>query len=112
MALEEFNHFFGEAKLTTEKRNDLDDSEFGIPELRKYPLHDEKHVISAVTYFGKAEDKYKPELARRIVKRAKELNIEWYQWFDKDKSMSGYLKDLSESDQKAYRNQSNKSSDK
>lgn len=108
MALEEFNHFFGEAKLTTEKRNDLDDSQFGIPELRKYPLYDKQHVLSAVTYFGKAEAKYKPELARRIVKRAKELNIEWYQWFDPGKSMSGYLKDLSKSDQQAYNNQTKK----
>ena len=106
--MEEFKHFFGEAKLTTEKRNDLDDSEFGIPELRKYPLYDKQHVLSAVTYFGKAESKYKPELARRIVKRAKELNIEWYQWFDTGKSMSGYLKDLSKSDQQAYNNQANK----
>ena len=104
MALEEFNHFFGEAKLTTEKRNDLDDSQFGIPEERKYPLYDKAHVISAVTYFGKAEDKYKPELARRIVKRAKELNIEWCQWFDEGKSMYGYLKYLSKADQKAFDN--------
>lgn len=108
MALEEFNHFFGEAKLTTEKRNDLDDSEFGIPELRKYPLYDKQHVLSAVTYFGKAEARYKPELARRIVKRAKDLNIEWYQWFDNDKAMSGYLKHLSKSDQDAYKNHGTK----
>ena len=108
MALEEFNHFFGEAELTTEKRNKLDDSEFGIPEERKYPLYDKQHVLSAVTYFGKAEAKYKPELARRIVKRAKELNIEWYQWFDSGKSMSGYLKDLPKSYQNEYKNHSDK----
>lgn len=104
MALEEFNHFFGEAKITTEEKNELDDSQFGIPEERKYPLHDKPHVISAVTYFGKAEDKYKPELARRIVARAKELNMEWCQWFDKGKSMYGYLKYLSKADQKAFDN--------
>lgn len=80
MALNEFEHFFCEAKLSTKARKKLDDSEFGIPELRKYPLTDKKHVLQAVRFFNKAEEKYKPELARRIVKRAKELDMEWENW--------------------------------
>lgn len=69
-----------EAKLSTKARNKLDDEQFGIPELRKYPLTDRKHVLQAVRFFNKAEEKYKPELARNIVKRAKELNMDWENW--------------------------------
>ena len=69
-----------EAKLTTKDRNDLDDNQFGIPELRKYPLTDEKHVLQAVRFFNKAPDEYKEELARNIVNRAKQLNMDWEKW--------------------------------
>lgn len=102
MALDEFMHFFTEEKISTKERNKLDESQFGIPELRKYPLTDEKHVLQAVRFFNKAEEKYKPELARRIVKRAKELNMTWTQWFNHDGCMHKYRKDLSKEDQKYY----------
>lgn len=80
MALEEFDHFFAEAKLSSKERNKLDDEQFGIPSLRKYPLTDEKHVLQAVRFFNKAPEEHKPELARNIVKRAKELDMEWEKW--------------------------------
>ena len=102
MALDEFMHFFTEEKISTKERNKLDESQFGIPELRKYPLTDEKHVLQAVRFFNKAEEKYKPELARRIVKRAKELNMTWTQWFNHDGCMHKYRKDLSKEDQTFY----------
>lgn len=66
---------FSEAKLSAKERNQLDDSEFGIPELRKYPLTDKTHVLLAIKFFGKADEKYKPELARRIFAKMKEYNI-------------------------------------
>ena len=34
-----------EDSMSTKERNSLDNSEFGIPELRKYPLHDKKHTL-------------------------------------------------------------------
>jgi len=33
-----------EEKLSTKERNQLPDSEFGIPSLRKYPLHTREQV--------------------------------------------------------------------
>ena len=102
MALDEFAHFFTEAKLSSKQRNKLDDSQFGIPELRKYPLTDEKHVLQAVRFFNKAEEKYKPRLARRIVKRAKELDMEWENWdvlkpyLSKGKHIKEYAESLSD----------------
>ena len=57
---------FKEAKLSTKERNKLDDSEFGIPELRKYPLTDRTHVLLAIRYLKKAEEQYKPALAKNF----------------------------------------------
>lgn len=69
-----------EAKLSTKERNKLDDSEFGIPELRKYPLTDKKHVRSAVSYFHKAPRKYKVKLAKRILRAAHKYNMDTKDW--------------------------------
>ena len=80
MPLDEFAHYFSESKISTKQRKKLDDSQFGIPSLRKYPLTDEKHVLQAVRFFNKAPEEHKPELARNIVKRAKELNMDWEKW--------------------------------
>lgn len=42
-----------EKKLTAKERNKLKDSDFGIPDERKFPLHDEAHVKSAMALFKK-----------------------------------------------------------
>ena len=69
-----------EATLSTKERNKLDDSEFGIPELRKYPLTDKKHVRSAVSYFHKAPKKYKVQLAKRILRAAHKYGMDTENW--------------------------------
>lgn len=68
------------AKLSTNQRNKLTDSDFGIPEERMYPLHDKAHVESAVKLFGHAKSKYKKSLARRILSRAKEYGLDTSGW--------------------------------
>ena len=40
-------------KLTSNERKELDTSEFGIPELREFPIHDAAHVRAAEAYFRK-----------------------------------------------------------
>lgn len=66
--------------LSTKDRNELPDSAFGIPKLRKYPLkimkdgklqYDEVHISKAITYFRKCDPQYKDELARNICKGIK-----------------------------------------
>lgn len=57
---------FNEGKLSAKERNTLKDEDFGIPELRKYPLHDKAHVISAQKLFRHCPPKYKAQLAKRI----------------------------------------------
>lgn len=66
---------FKENKLSKKERDELSDEEFGIPELRKYPLTDKIHVKQAIVFFYKCPEKYKPELARRILKKMDEYGI-------------------------------------
>jgi len=68
--------YYSEAALTAAQRNKIDDSEFGLPRTRQYPLHDEKHIKQAVRMFGHCKD---PEdrkiLAANIFKKAEEQGI-------------------------------------
>ena len=44
-----------EENLKKEERDKLKDSDFGIPSIRGYPIHDETHVRAAIKLFSKAE---------------------------------------------------------
>ena len=67
--------FMAEA-MNAKERNSLSDSQFGLPEDRKYPMPDAKHVHSAIKLFGHCEESKKPQLAKRIVKFAKKYGVE------------------------------------
>lgn len=84
--LSEFNHFFQETPITSNQRDKLNDSDFGIPELRKYPLHDKSHVEAAVKMFPHAPLKYRKSLAKRILSKANEYGIDTSNW----KSLNNY----------------------
>ena len=62
--------------INEEKRSELPDSEFGIESKRKFPLNTAEHVRSAIKLFGHAEEADKKHLAKRIMSKAKEYNIE------------------------------------
>lgn len=62
--------------IDEEKRSELPDSEFGIESKRKFPLNTAEHVHSAIKLFGHAEEADKKHLAKRIMSKAKEYNIE------------------------------------
>lgn len=64
-----------EAAMSTEKRNSLKDSTFGIPELRKYPLNDEKHVREAIKKFNYVDPDHEKELAAAINDAIKKFHI-------------------------------------
>lgn len=61
--------------INESERSELPDKAFGIPEERKYPLHDEKHVRSAIKLFNHVEPKYENELAGNIIRKMKKYNI-------------------------------------
>ena len=64
-----------EKVLSTKERNKLQDEYFGIPELKKYPMPDKNHVLSAIRYFNKCPKGYEKTLAKNIIKKAKEFNV-------------------------------------
>lgn len=48
------------------KRSNLKDSEFGLPDERKYPLDSKKHVLSAIKFFNYVDSDKEKELAKNI----------------------------------------------
>lgn len=68
--------YIAEGKLSSKDRNDLPDSEFGIPHKRKYPLNDKNHILSAVRMFNHVDRGDEEVLAKNIQRKAKELGVE------------------------------------
>ena len=69
-------------KLTASERKELDTSEFGIPQLREFPIHDAAHVRAgedyvrdATAYVKSAPEEYKAQLARNILAKAHLLGV-------------------------------------
>lgn len=56
---------------------DGSDPQYGVPEVKKYPLFDEAHVRSAIKLFGHVEPKYEQELARAIIVKMKKYGISY-----------------------------------
>lgn len=55
-----------EKELTSKKRKSLSDSDFAIPDKRKYPIHDKSHArnaLSRVSQYGTPEEKSKVRAA-------------------------------------------------
>lgn len=63
-------------KLTTEERDMLPSSDFGLPESREFPIPDAAHVRAAEAYFRYASDNDKPLLAHRILMKAQEFGVD------------------------------------
>ena len=73
----DFDEYYNESAMKAAERNALDDEEFGIPRLRKYPLHDRKHVKFAIRMFSHCKDpKDRAELAKRIFAKIEEYNMD------------------------------------
>ena len=71
-----FDRIIMEAELSAEERNNLKASQFGLPEERKFPLTDAKHVRSAISYFHTCPENKKAQLAKRIKSAAKKFGVE------------------------------------
>ncbi|MCM1197244.1 MAG: NUDIX domain-containing protein, partial [Roseburia sp.] len=55
-------------EMSTTERNSLDNSVFGLPEKRKYPLDSIAHVKSAIKFFNYVDKEDEKELAKNINK--------------------------------------------
>ncbi len=61
--------------LNAEERRELSDSDFGLPDLREFPMPDAAHVRAAEAYFRYAPEDRKAELARNILRKAQEFGV-------------------------------------
>lgn len=64
-----------ESDLSYIDRQRLLPSDFGIPEKRKYPIHDEDHVRAAVKLFNNCDPEDEEELAKAIIKKMNRFGI-------------------------------------
>ena len=64
-----------EEKLVAKERNSLDDSTFGIPSQRRYPLNDRSHILAEIRMFNHVDSAHEAELARNIKRKMKEYSI-------------------------------------
>ena len=70
-------YLMDEASLNADKRNKIPDEMFGLPDKRKYPLHDKKHVRLAIQMSGHVNDSDDlKELAGNIADRANALDMD------------------------------------
>ena len=80
--------FFIEAVLKSKERNKLKNGDFALVYkdkngklIRKYPVHDEAHVKAASKMFPRGvPDEYKERVARRILREAKQYNLDTSGW--------------------------------
>ena len=63
-------------RIPYEEKKELPDEIFGLPERREYPMPDAAHVRAAEAYFRYCPEDLKPRLARAILTRAEEYNVE------------------------------------
>lgn len=71
----EFVQSLEEESMSAKERNELEDDDFGIPELRKYPIHNKKHVNQAIKMFNHVEKKYEFELADNLLDAMERFHI-------------------------------------
>lgn len=63
-------------RLDAEERRELPSSLYGLPERREYPMPDAAHVRAAEACFRHCPENLRPELARAILRFAKEYGVE------------------------------------
>lgn len=69
------------------------DKNYGIPELKKYPMPDEKHVKSAIKFFNYVDKDHEKQLANTIKKNIEKFEIEGITIGSKNR-FSKYIKNM------------------
>ena len=77
--ISECKAFWGKDKppVPTIEHSESEDDEdlYGVPELKKFPMPDKKHVKSAIRFFNYVDPKYEKELAEAILEKADEFGL-------------------------------------
>ena len=84
-----FKNSLLEANLSSKERNELKDSDFGIPSKRKYPMNDPAHVKAAIRMFNHCDSEDEAELAKNIKAKMKKYNVSAE--IGKDNRLSKYI---------------------
>lgn len=63
-------------RLSYRVKQELPDSDFGLPERREYPMPDAAHVRAAEAYFRYCPEPLKPRLAKAILDRAQMFGVD------------------------------------
>ena len=86
------DNFLLEKTLSSKDRKKLKDSDYGVPQERKFPLIDKNHVNMAIRYFYSVDKKFEYILAKNINDKAKKIGLKihvsksnpFYKYADKD----------------------------
>lgn len=73
-----WKHLIEDGENDLEHSDDEEDEEdlYGVPELKKFPMPDKKHVKSAIRFFNYVDPKYEKELAEAIIEKAEEFGLD------------------------------------
>ena len=72
----EYRRIFKDKPIKHSDTEDIDEDLYGIPELKKFPMPDKKHVKSAIRFFNYVDPKYEKELAEAILEKAEEFGLD------------------------------------
>lgn len=84
------NSIQGRAQIKESK--DEDNKCYGLPKLKKYPMPDKDHVISAIRFFNYVSPENEKELAKNIKKKMREYDISYSKVGDKNR-LKKYIKE-------------------
>lgn len=84
-----YNKYYHEATLTAEQRKNLKDSDYGLPDKKKYPMPDAAHVKAAIRFFNKCDKEDQPRLAKAIKSKMKKFNVDAK--IGNDNDLSNYI---------------------
>lgn len=68
-------NFLGLGSVKHSDEGEEDENKYGLPKLKKYPMPDKKHVISAIKFFNYVSPKDEKTLAKAILDRMEEYGM-------------------------------------
>jgi len=71
----EFDLFVSEKNILTKERDQIKNIDFGLSDVRKFPLNTKDNLIFSMILFDNCDENRKPELAHRIMIKSKELSV-------------------------------------
>lgn len=84
-----YNKYYQEATLTAEQRKNLKDSDYGLPDKKKYPMPDADHVRAAIRFFNHCDKEDEARLAKAIKSKMKKYKVSAD--IGKDNRLSNYI---------------------